>query len=511
MTQLSLATALMDSGKPSATSVAKPSSLDGRPAGKPADTKFADVMDAANTSTGTASDVEAAPPEEGAKDPSVTDQEHQEDPGPNGDVPEFADADAIQDRELLDTAKKAVEPTVRSPDAVSTSAVPTRTADAEAEKVLNDTSAELKSLHGSQLFVASEVGAVTPHTSKFVDGKEVKVSTGDLTNGMAGIARVGSGGNDPKALANQGVSAQANSASTVSAVAVQSALSQSDAMLDTAFVPVGAPSRGSTEGLTPNPGSQALSTSPEKVLTVQEIHADDVRIGAERALQKADAAAVADDIPAPQSAAETNAAAKAPAAALATATQALSVQSAAQALQEKEQNKLVAKTELEAMHIDLRGSSNQSASVIGTTSAPQQPGLARHLAFQIADAMRANPDRPIELALSPKELGTVRLTISAADGNVALHVVAERPETLDLMRRNSEALLRDLGELGFTSIDLAFGQGGSAEENANDESAANGSSPGADLASDEASDEALDVAVTPAIQIDGANGLDIRI
>lgn len=84
------------------------------------------------------------------------------------------------------------------------------------------------------------------------------------------------------------------------------------------------------------------------------------------------------------------------------------------------------------------------------------PLIAQDIGRQLADAMTAMPDRPVEIALSPEELGRVRMVITTTDGTVSLQVVAERPETLELMRRHADLLAQDLRQLGFDQLDFRF-------------------------------------------------------
>ncbi|QJF52993.1 flagellar hook-length control protein FliK [Roseobacter ponti] len=86
----------------------------------------------------------------------------------------------------------------------------------------------------------------------------------------------------------------------------------------------------------------------------------------------------------------------------------------------------------------------------------ETPGM---IGRQMAEALQRLPDRPVELALSPRELGKVRMTISAAEGSITVNVLAERPETLDLMRRNIDELAREFQALGFETISFAFSEG----------------------------------------------------
>ena len=67
-------------------------------------------------------------------------------------------------------------------------------------------------------------------------------------------------------------------------------------------------------------------------------------------------------------------------------------------------------------------------------------------------------DGPVELSLSPEELGKVKMTLSATDGAMTLVVTAERHDTLDLLRRNIDQLAQDFRDLGYDSLEFSFGQ-----------------------------------------------------
>jgi flagellar hook-length control protein FliK len=65
----------------------------------------------------------------------------------------------------------------------------------------------------------------------------------------------------------------------------------------------------------------------------------------------------------------------------------------------------------------------------------------------------------VELTLQPEELGKVRMTMSAGqDGAMTMSLQAERPETLDLLRRHIGDLARELQDLGFSNLNFSFGQ-----------------------------------------------------
>lgn len=93
---------------------------------------------------------------------------------------------------------------------------------------------------------------------------------------------------------------------------------------------------------------------------------------------------------------------------------------------------------------------------------------AHHVLRQLHEAVAQRPEGPVEVALSPEELGRVRMTLHPAEHGIAVTVQAERPETLDLMRRNIEMLARDFRALGYADVSFSFGaesgerQGGEA-------------------------------------------------
>lgn len=112
---------------------------------------------------------------------------------------------------------------------------------------------------------------------------------------------------------------------------------------------------------------------------------------------------------------------------------------------------------------------------VGSTTAPHQHtlptrmDLPHHVARQIADALQQMPNRPVEIMLSPEELGRVRLGVSTSEGNILVSVLAERPETTDLMRRHINALETAFQELGYSNINFSFAGDRSAEADGSDQ------------------------------------------
>lgn len=83
-------------------------------------------------------------------------------------------------------------------------------------------------------------------------------------------------------------------------------------------------------------------------------------------------------------------------------------------------------------------------------------------AQQVADAVRQGFARgSVDVALHPEELGRVRLSFSPAEAGLTITIQADRPETLDLLRRHADLLGNDLRQQGFGTISFEFGaQGG---------------------------------------------------
>lgn len=102
-------------------------------------------------------------------------------------------------------------------------------------------------------------------------------------------------------------------------------------------------------------------------------------------------------------------------------------------------------------------------SVALAAPAPQAaPGLALPAAvpaqlLHLAPAAKAGP---VELILSPEELGRVKFQIHQQGDTVRVVLSVERPETLDLIRRHGDQLLQEFRQAGFSGATLSFGQWG---------------------------------------------------
>ena len=92
------------------------------------------------------------------------------------------------------------------------------------------------------------------------------------------------------------------------------------------------------------------------------------------------------------------------------------------------------------------------------TSAPLPPPVR-----QVAEAMlKTATDQPgrIEILLAPDSLGRVHFDMKHEAGGLAITLSAERPETLDLMRRHLPDLIADLKQAGIQTSSFSFGSWG---------------------------------------------------
>ena len=60
--------------------------------------------------------------------------------------------------------------------------------------------------------------------------------------------------------------------------------------------------------------------------------------------------------------------------------------------------------------------------------------------------------------MNPEELGRVRLGLQAAEQGMVVTINVERPETLELLRRNIELLAEQLREIGYQDLEFSFEQ-----------------------------------------------------
>lgn len=105
----------------------------------------------------------------------------------------------------------------------------------------------------------------------------------------------------------------------------------------------------------------------------------------------------------------------------------------------------------------------EAASRTGTAATVQMIGR------QIAEAVPRNGQATLEITLHPEELGRVKLTLVSGENGPVLHVVADRPDTMDLIRRHIDHLTREFAAQGFAGLDVALGQDRRTREHARQE------------------------------------------
>jgi len=134
------------------------------------------------------------------------------------------------------------------------------------------------------------------------------------------------------------------------------------------------------------------------------------------------------------------------------------------------------------------------------------PATGRAAAQQVASAVRGGVERGFDITLSPAELGNVRITLTPADGGLSVSILADRPETLDLLRRHVADLAQEFRDIGYEDAEFSFGSEG---QGAPRDGAAPGGARGAaaeDMPDGAASPQPADSAAAP------DNGrMDIRI
>jgi hypothetical protein len=96
-----------------------------------------------------------------------------------------------------------------------------------------------------------------------------------------------------------------------------------------------------------------------------------------------------------------------------------------------------------------------TGATVRTVEQPTQ--TARHVAQQIAVSVTQSVGQPTEIALNPEELGRVRMSMASHEGALVVHIIAERPETTDLLRRHIDTLAQEFRNLGYSDISFDFG------------------------------------------------------
>ena len=100
----------------------------------------------------------------------------------------------------------------------------------------------------------------------------------------------------------------------------------------------------------------------------------------------------------------------------------------------------------------------------GHAPAPGTAAWVRTFAATLTQAAAQGHDGTVDMVMDPPELGRLRFEMTRVGDQMLVHLVVERPETLDLMRRHADQLLDDLRACGFAEPQLSFGHWGQQQD-----------------------------------------------
>ncbi len=104
-----------------------------------------------------------------------------------------------------------------------------------------------------------------------------------------------------------------------------------------------------------------------------------------------------------------------------------------------------------------------SGQIPAAAVASQLPALVA----QIVHTASGKAGSVTEIALSPEELGRVRLSFRPHDADpdrIVVMMTFDRPEAMDLFRRHADQLLAEIRAAGFSGADLGFAQSGTQDD-----------------------------------------------
>lgn len=102
--------------------------------------------------------------------------------------------------------------------------------------------------------------------------------------------------------------------------------------------------------------------------------------------------------------------------------------------------------------------STATATMAGPTMSAATQSLQVAIQLQILESIQSSSANDIEIRLEPEQLGKLRILLSPRENGLHVLVLAERPETLDLMRRNVDDLAGYLSDGGYQDASIDFGE-----------------------------------------------------
>lgn len=110
------------------------------------------------------------------------------------------------------------------------------------------------------------------------------------------------------------------------------------------------------------------------------------------------------------------------------------------------------------------GGHHQMPSAPPSTSSPPPVAASLHTLPQtLAAQVSASPTGGVEVILAPDELGSLQIHFRREGEGVHVTVLADRPDTLDLVRRSADLLAQELRQSGFSAATFSFGQSGQGQ------------------------------------------------
>lgn len=140
-----------------------------------------------------------------------------------------------------------------------------------------------------------------------------------------------------------------------------------------------------------------------------------------------------------------------------------------------------------------------------TTTQPMRMDLPHHVSRQVAEALQNMPSRPVEISLNPEELGRVRLGVSSSEAGIVVSVLAERPETIDLMRRHINNLEAAFQAIGYSDISFSFAGGDAQNDGDTNQQTGTTAQLTDGLLADSTDSQTIH------LQTQGSAGLDLRL
>lgn len=99
------------------------------------------------------------------------------------------------------------------------------------------------------------------------------------------------------------------------------------------------------------------------------------------------------------------------------------------------------------------------------SAAPAPTALPQNAVHGISEAIiRIRSGGSVDIALSPPELGHLKITVSAAESGLVVTLAAEREETGALLRRHLDQLGTAMRDLGLGDVSIGFSNGGASQD-----------------------------------------------